>query len=521
MGETEKIYSLRDYTRSSLVVFAGLILSQFSEFGKDIFMAWKYGASMISDSFFSAYTPVFLIYSTLLLACPIVLVPAFIKLKEQAGQKTEDSLLGELILIFTLVFLGIAFLLFIFGDKIIGAITPGLCVQAHTLSTALFRKLVWLLIPSGFIAIFAAYLRSRNKLFIPSSLKCIGNMCFIALVFCFAASSKALFTAAISIYIAQSLYLAVFVFKTKPRFSRTTLVPSKKTWQVVALFAFPIASIFLSQLVILSERFFSSLLDPGSLSIVAYTGRIYTGIVNLLGGTMMGAALPALSRLVNKNRLSETKQNVQWNIKMLAMVCLPISLFFLFMSDAMVHLLFNGGAFTFQQLDISSNVLRYYFAGLLFGALMPLSTAIFSAFHSYKIILCNSVLFLGTNLLVNALLIHGNGIIALPLARIAANLVILCFSFYMIRRTLGSFLDRTIGVFFIKMGVALVVMILVLSFIKTGLSPILFLESKTRELIFIIITGFVSFTGFFTACLILKMEEPLFFYTTLKQRIFA
>lgn len=419
----------------SAAVFSGLVLSQASEFARDVVMAARFGASQISDGFFCAYAPLFLVVTTLTVACPVVLVPAFTLCRASAAERFR-----ELVGLFTLILLGAAVGGYFFSHEITTLVAPGLDPATRELSAGFMARLVWIWLPLGFIAVTAAFLRSRNQFFVPAALKFSGNACFMGTLLCLAAdaaAADALVAAVFSLYAAQAGYLLFFLAKTGgvPVFRRW--LPSKRTWRTMALFAFPVASIFLSQLVVMSERFFSSLLDPGNLSLVAYTGRLYTGGANLLGGTLMGAALPVLAAMAGAGRIHRMRRQVWEQMKLAVLACLPVSLFVLVFARDIIRILF-GNAFTDAQVMVSGQVLALYFAGLLFGVVIPLFTALFSALGRFRLILLVSLTFVSVNVLFNHLFIGRLGIYSLPLARCCANFFAAVLSLFLAHRELGT-----------------------------------------------------------------------------------
>ncbi|MBU1172944.1 MAG: polysaccharide biosynthesis C-terminal domain-containing protein [Proteobacteria bacterium] len=501
------------------MVLTGLLLSQASEFGKDIFMGWKYGASMLSDGFFSAFSPIFLIYTTLLLSSSIVLIPAFVDHIENDDNQSSNLFYESTA--FLIVLLGIlSLVLFYFSDSIIAFLAPGLSEQSKLIAVNFFKRFIWVLMPTGCIAISASFLRSNNMLFIPSTLKFVGNVFFILILFYFSSSFEALSYAAISMFLMQFIFLVVFLFKTNLAFP-THFIPSKKTLNILLLFIIPILSIFMSQTVVLSERYYSSMLQEGSVSIIAYIGRIYSGFVNLIGGTVMGTALPALSGYISKGNFVNARDTITWNIKIVITVCLPASILLMIMAEPIISTIFSGSALTQVQMEMSYRVLSCYSIGIVFGAIMPLYTAVFSAYRSYSLILMGSTFFLVTNWLINALLINHVNILSLPIARTLSNIAVSIPMFLVMQKKVGKIFNIELLIFFIKVLAASLFMGLIVYYFQTILTDHCIIDSMMKKSGTILLSFLIAGIVFFVSCLILKMDNCLqiYFLITKKLRI--
>lgn len=505
------------YIKAIFSVGAGLLLSQCAQFARDVIMSRKYGISLETDAYFAAFSLPFFYYSVLLLCTARVVIP--ILSRERHENKAPDyRIVNNLVWFFLLL----AFLLVtpatLFPSIALDFFTPGIDGSVKALAEKNLSILIWLVIPSTLIAFHASILRSYKYYFIPSFLRFVGNISYILVIVLMPINTKTLIIASFGFFISQFVYLAINVRRTGYTFTRPHFSDTGKSLLHLSFFIYPILAISMNQLTIISERFFSSLLSVGNISLIAYSSRIYTGIANLIGGTFMAAALPTFSDMISRQQSEALLDNIKYNLKLIIYISIPISVLLVFLSDSVSLIIWGGGAIRETEVAQISSIIKVYSIGLLFGASVPLLTTVFSAFLDFKAVFLVASLFISSNILVNALLLSSFGMYSIPIAKGAANFCALFFSIALLKKR-GMLLLRANTSYCIKILVLTTVLLCYVALADRFFSWVAFEKTKIVSVLYVTFIGSTALIVYFTTSIYLKMDELTTFIQLLKNKI--
>jgi putative peptidoglycan lipid II flippase len=179
-------------------------------------------------------------------------------------------------------------------------------------------------------------------------------------------------------------------------------------------------------------------LGSGQLSILSYGGKIVAVVVTAAAASLSTVLFPRFSRLIAGNRRSELRATVRWYARAIVLASLPVVAILAFVSEPLVRLLFERGAFTSETTTAVSSVQLWLLPQIPFYALTMLGARVLSALDGNQIMLRIGVLNLGVKVLGNYALMRWFGVDGIAMATSVVYLVTAAATLLAIRAKLAK-----------------------------------------------------------------------------------
>ncbi len=135
----------------------------------------------------------------------------------------------------------------------------------------------------------------------------------------------------------------------------------------------------ITQITLLVDSFFASLLAEGSVSALYYSGRVNELALGSFAISISTVILPTLSRQAAAGRIDELRKTLLYGLRMVALITIPAAVGLFLLREPILSALFERGKFTQEDTLFAAHALRFYALGLLpFGAVKVLAPAFFS-----------------------------------------------------------------------------------------------------------------------------------------------
>jgi putative peptidoglycan lipid II flippase len=165
----------------------------------------------------------------------------------------------------------------------------------------------------------------------------------------------------------------LLVFLAKSNQITGVMMLATKDSRTLLLLAWPIFLIeVLTQLGGVTENYYASHLDEGSIAALGYAKRITTTIVALLAFNLARGIFPTLSVMASEGRRRDAMALLTKVNKQLIIVVLPIAVCLICYRHEILRLLYFRGAFDVAGLNMTSEAFTFYAAGLLVAVMEPL-----------------------------------------------------------------------------------------------------------------------------------------------------
>ena len=208
----------------------------------------------------------------------------------------------------------------------------------------------------------------------------------------------------------------------------------------IARLAFPaLVGLLAAEVNIIIDKMIASMLEPGSVSALAYGNRIMQFPQGVFAISLATALLPTLSRQTAGGRLKDAGKTLGRATLALAALMIPATLCMVILARPVVQVLLARGAFTLESTLLTSSALVYYSAGLLFYGAVKITVPVFYAMKDTRTPVKIAVGCMGLNIILNfvfTLMFIRTGL-AKPLAGLAlATSVASLVNFVILRVTL-------------------------------------------------------------------------------------
>lgn len=498
----------------SISIMAVLILlAKFMGLFREMLVAGIYGQGYASDVINSA-TQIPLLFFDMVLGVAILstFVPIYNRNLEMHGRGAADAFANNFITIVGAVAVLAAILGSAFAAPIVRLMVPGYAeVPGKIEETA---RLLRILFPSiAFTAIayvVVGILQSHGEFTVPSLISVVSNGVMIAYLLIFG-DSMGLTGVAVSMLIAWALQLFFqlpWLVKTGYRY-RPRCNFRDGTMKEVAQLAVPVLiSSWVQPFCNMINMALGSGLGDGAVSALNWANKIYIIMVGVFAYAITNFIFPKLSKLSagdNDEAFAETtRTSVGWIIFIIALV----TALFLALSNPIIKVVFERGAFTAESTQITATALFYYSFGMIGYSICEVLNKSFYAIRDGVTPMVVSIIGIVINIGCAALfvLVFNMQVGGLALASALSSTAIAAALMFMINRRKGNVIN---GAFLVKLlktllcaAIAFVLAYFIYAAIDTAWDG-----GLLWTLIKLCIAALPACAAYFTAAYILKVDE--------------
>lgn len=348
------------------------LASRILGFVRDLIIARIFGAGLATDAFFVAFRiPNLLRRLFAEGAFSQAFVPVLAEYKNnRSGEQTRElidhitTLLGTALFVVTLI--GI-----LAAPLIIYVSAPGFVNESDKfeLTVALLRITFPYIFFISLVALAGGILNTYSHFSVPAFTPVLLNLSFIGCALWLAPMMDppvlALAWAVFIGGILQLLFQVPFLLRLK-RMPRIRLrVRNSGAWRVIKLMGPAVFGVSISQISLLINTIFASLLVTGSVSWLYYADRLMEFPAGLLGVALGTVILPSLSQHHAQNSTNEFSQLLDWGLRLTFLLTLPAAVALALLAVPLITTLFHYGAFSVEDVLMTERALVAYSIGLI------------------------------------------------------------------------------------------------------------------------------------------------------------
>jgi len=256
------------------------------------------------------------------------------------------------------------------------------------------------------------------------------------------------------------------------------------------------------------DKMIGSSLDAGSIAALNFSARVWQIPLALISGPIATAVFPTFSELALTDvGKAEYRSRLEQTMSVSFYLMIPATFFIFFLSEPIVRLFFERGAFDPQATALTSFVVKMYVLGLFAHAICPIMSKVFYSFKNTTTPVIISAISMGLNIVLNIELSKflGAGGIALATSIVMA----LSFILYVIlvRKYINPF-SKALVVEVVKTLISAIPIALIcyfsLPYFKNGSAASL--NSFFVLAVKIIIVGLLSLAAFLSVSKLLKIK---------------
>ncbi|MFK5925280.1 MAG: murein biosynthesis integral membrane protein MurJ [Desulfuromusa sp.] len=499
---------------ATMVMALATSLSRIAGLVRDIVVARLFGAGMMTDAFFMAFTiPNLLRRFFGEGSLTAAFVPTFSEVFHHRGEKEAQQLANKCVTLLLLMMLVIVTLGVVFSPWIVQGIGYGFGqVEGKLQLTSQLNRIMFPYIGLvSMLALLTGILNVRGHFFLPSLSPLFLNLAMIISALTLGQLfEKPIFSLAIGVLLGGIVQLLIQVpvlcrYKIRLRFN-FNFRGDPHLHKIMTLMLPGIAGVAIYQINIIVTRLLASFLPEGSVSYLYYGQRLFEFPQGIFIVSLAQAALPMMSRQVADDDHEGMRQSLTFALTLITLFTLPAIVGLIICAKPIYSLFFLGGEFGLTALENTALALICYAPGLIFVGYSRIAAQTFYALKDTRTPVVISFWTLLVNLILGAVLMQYYGFVGLAIALTVASMFNALMLLIMLQRRVGTFFQKVLYKPVLKVIPACVLMALAVSFLLNSvdwLQPGLLLN-KSLALSAAVVVGAVIYLG---CCYLFKVDE--------------
>ncbi|MEH1770974.1 MAG: murein biosynthesis integral membrane protein MurJ [Nostoc sp.] len=440
-----QLYNLLDYWKkltsgsvnrrifgAAITVAIGTALVKGVAVVKELVVACKFGTGDALDAFLIALLVPSFIVNVVANSFNAALIPTYIRVREQEGQKAAQKLFSGII-VWSLTLLGITTILMIVGAPLyLPLIATGFSSEKLNLTMKMLYTMAPIVLLSGIITIWSSVLNAGEKFVLAALSPASTSIITISFLLAFSSlGSFALVAGLVGGAVLEILLLGVALHRQGISLRPKWYGFDPHLREVAGQYIPMIAGSFLMCSTGLVDQSMAAMLSPGSVAALNYGNRVIALPITLASTALSAAVIPYFSKMVAHQDWKSIRHTLRHYLKIIFIVTVPVSLLFIIFSEQIVELLFQRGSFTANDTHLVSNIQFYFAFQIPFYVANILVVRLISAMRLNQILMQVSGVNFIINIVLNYLFIQWMGISGIALS--TSCVYLFCFLHIFIR----------------------------------------------------------------------------------------
>lgn len=397
--------------KSTLTIGFFTFLSRISGFLRDVLMANLIGASWLSDAFFVAFKlPNFFRRLFAEGAFNAAFIPSFSSILTTEGREAALKFAGEVLSVLLVVLLILNAIFIIFMPWITPFFAPGFAntKEKFDLTVVLSQITFPYILFISLVSLIGGVLNSMGKFAAPAANPILLNLCMIGGMLCLNSISETPAHAlAYSVFIAGIVQLGWLVAIAWRCDMLPALANPRLTKQVRAMLLLMAPAALgsgVQQLNLLIDVIIASHI-PDAVSYLYYADRITELPIGMIGVAVGTVLLPMLSKQIRSGDVQAARTSMNRALELVLLFGLPCTAALFVVSEPIIRVLYQHGAFTAENMVATKNTLLAFNAGLPAFLAVKIFAPGFYANHDTKTPFKIAVSCVAVNLFLNLTLV--------------------------------------------------------------------------------------------------------------------
>lgn len=439
--------------RSGLLVMIITMVSRVLGLVRAGIIAYYFGASAMTDAFFSAFK-VSNFFRQLLGegALGSSFIPLYNERVESEGEENSKQFIYSILNLLFVFSAIVTILMIIFSQGIIDGIVSGFPDETKIIASRLLKIMSVYFVFISLSGMVCAILNNFKQFAVPASTSIFFNLAII-LASMYFGKTYGIDALAYGVVIGglfQFLVVLPAFFKIMKGYSFKIDWKDPYLKKIFIMICPMLIGIVARQVNTIVDQMFASYLAEGGVSALENATRLYLLPVGVFGVSISTVIFPALSKAMSKNDLDGATDNIIKGLNILLFLIIPSTAVLTFYAPEVIRLTLSYGKFDEAAVRVTSQALLYYSLGLYFYTAIYLMTRAFYSVKNSKYPVKFSIISMVINIVLNFLLIKSMAYRGLALSTSIASGVNFFLLLIVFRRKYINFSLKKSYIFFIK-----------------------------------------------------------------------
>ena len=439
--------------RSGLLVMIITMVSRVLGLVRAGIIAYYFGASAMTDAFFSAFK-ISNFFRQLLGegALGSSFIPLYNERVESEGEENSKQFIYSILNLLFVFSTIVTILMIIFSQGIIDGIVSGFPDETKIIASRLLKIMSVYFVFISLSGMVCAILNNFKQFAVPASTSIFFNLAII-LASMYFGKTYGIDALAYGVVIGglfQFLVVLPAFFKIMKGYSFKIDWKDPYLKKIFIMICPMLIGIVARQVNTIVDQMFASYLAEGGVSALENATRLYLLPVGVFGVSISTVIFPALSKAMSKNDLDGATDNIVKGLNILPFLIIPSTAVLTFYAPEVIRLTLSYGKFDEEAVRVTSQALLYYSLGLYFYTAIYLMTRAFYSVKNSKYPVKFSIISIVINIVLNFLLIKSMAYRGLALSTSIASGVNFFLLLIVFRRKYINFSLKKSYIFFIK-----------------------------------------------------------------------
>ena len=439
--------------RSGLLVMIITMVSRVLGLVRAGIIAYYFGASAMTDAFFSAFK-ISNFFRQLLGegALGSSFIPLYNERVESEGEENSKQFIYSILNLLFVFSTIVTILMIIFSQGIIDGIVSGFPDETKIIASRLLKIMSVYFVFISLSGMVCAILNNFKQFAVPASTSIFFNLAII-LASMYFGKTYGIDALAYGVVIGglfQFLVVLPAFFKIMKGYSFKIDWKDPYLKKIFIMICPMLIGIVARQVNTIVDQMFASYLAEGGVSALENATRLYLLPVGVFGVSISTVIFPALSKAMSKNDLDGATDNIVKGLNILLFLIIPSTAVLTFYAPEVIRLTLSYGKFDEEAVRVTSQALLYYSLGLYFYTAIYLMTRAFYSVKNSKYPVKFSIISIVINIVLNFLLIKSMAYRGLELSTSIASGVNFFLLLIVFRRKYINFSLKKSYIFFIK-----------------------------------------------------------------------
>jgi putative peptidoglycan lipid II flippase len=397
---------------------------------KEIMIAHQFGVGDSLDAFLIAYLLPSFAINVIAGSFNAALIPTYSQVKEQEGHDAAQRLFSSVMVCSGGLLIAFSMLLAIGSSYILPILGSGFSSEKLAFTRTLFLIVLPALPLSGMFVTWAAVLNAGERFALAAIAPVLTPIAVILMVYAWG-ETWGVYAFAVAMVVGAVLEASLVMGALKrrgispiPRWHGMT--PALK--QVAQQYVPMVAAALMMCSTGLVDQSMAAMLGPGSVSVLNYGNKISAVVVTIGAMAVSTAVLPQFSRMVAAGLWINVRNTIKTYTRLILFITIPLSVIMILISQTLVSLLFQKGAFTASDTIQVASVQSLYLLQLPFYVCGMLFVRLISAFKANHILMWGTAVSFVLNIALDYLFMKWLGV---PGIALSTSMVYLVAFFYL------------------------------------------------------------------------------------------
>ena len=496
------------------------MISKVLGFAREIVLGYFYGTSIYSDVYVTSMNIPWVLFALIGSALATTFIPLYHEVLEEYGERGAQKFSNNIMCIVVIISILIAIFGYVFAEPLVKLFAMSFTGEKLDLAVRFVRIMIIGIIFIAISNIITAYLQINGNFVIPGMIGLPSNIVIIISI-AVSAITKNIDILAIGGLIGmltQLIFQIPFAIMNGYKFNFIINFRDKYLNKMIHLMIPVFIGVGVNQVNSMVDRSIASGLGDGIITALNSANKLNWFVMGLFISTLSAVIYPTLSKLYTENNREQFAESVSTSINCVNLLVLPATVGAIVLSEPIVRILFQRGAFDEMSTKLTSTALIFYSIGMIGFGLRDILDRVFYSLKDTKTPMTNGVIAMILNIILNILLVKVMGYSGLALATSLSSIICVLVLFNSLKLKIGDYGQKKIRYTFIKSLIASIIMGILTVFVYNYTSFV-FGVGFIKEAISLFITIMIGTFVYIIAALILKIDEIYMLISIVKNKM--